>query len=466
MISDRGKGIHHLTLIGQCLLVTASFWGWFLLCQLGSPIIGEAVERYLLYNQFILLGLVIGSTFSRVGAGITSPNFEIASQRAARQLGTMLFYWLLCLVALKDTSVSRAFLFSYIPVAYVLLVATSRYLPPVLGRCIFRHDSRERALLLGPSRKVEKVRRWLEDNPHLGLDVVATLPASERAEGQAAEPTATALARLETTIAKHRVTKLILAEFPLAEVPVRDYADLCERNTVRLLTVTDVDERFGRSVALFEEGGLCFIGLRQEPLEDPLNRFLKRGLDIGISLVVVVFLLPICCVVVWCLQRLQSPGPLFFRQNRPGYYNRHFQILKFRTMHCGNPDENRLATAADPRVFTAGKWLRKSSVDELPQFWNVLCGDMSVVGPRPHLIAHNELFLRFNNKAYVRYFVKPGITGLAQVQGMRGQMDSPEEVVRRVEADIRYLETWSIWKDCALILRTVRQVVLPHAKAI
>jgi putative colanic acid biosynthesis UDP-glucose lipid carrier transferase len=135
-------------------------------------------------------------------------------------------------------------------------------------------------------------------------------------------------------------------------------------------------------------------------------------------------------------------------------------------MHIGNQDENRLPNATDPRVFAAGRWLRKLSVDELPQFWNVLLGDMSVVGPRPHLIAHNELFVRFNNKAYVRFFVKPGITGLAQVQGMRGMMDTPEEVARRVEADIRYLETWSFSKDCFLIFRTAIQMIIPPKKAL
>jgi lipopolysaccharide/colanic/teichoic acid biosynthesis glycosyltransferase len=235
---------------------------------------------------------------------------------------------------------------------------------------------------------------------------------------------------------------------------------------VRFLAVNDLDDRFGHPVTQYEDQGLYLIGLREEPLENPFNRATKRLLDIAISLPVVVFILPILTAIVWLCQRVQSSGPIFYLQARPGSHNRPFNILKYRTLHVDNPDVNRLPAAGDRRLYPAGRLMRKRSLDELPQFLNVLRGDMSVVGPRPHLWAHNDLFPTIFNKAYVRSFVKPGITGLAQVRGLRGQMRCEEDVVRRMQADIHYLENWSFWLDCWLILRTALQLVFPLRTAV
>jgi putative colanic acid biosynthesis UDP-glucose lipid carrier transferase len=244
------------------------------------------------------------------------------------------------------------------------------------------------------------------------------------------------------------------------------YTNLCEARGIRLLVVADLDEIFDHPVAVFEEQGLCLISLREEPLQNPISRFFKRCLDIAVSSFVLLFVLPICSLVVWCMQRLQSPGPLFYLQTRPGSQNCPFNIYKFRTLHVGNPDVNRLPGPEDPRVYPAGRLFRKFSVDEIPQFWNVLRGDMSVVGPRPHLTADNERFPRLFNKAYVRAYVKPGITGLAQARGFRGAARTPEEIVRRIESDIEYLENWSFSLDCWLILRTALQMVIPPKSAV
>jgi putative colanic acid biosysnthesis UDP-glucose lipid carrier transferase len=170
---------------------------------------------------------------------------------------------------------------------------------------------------------------------------------------------------------------------------------------------------------------------------------------------------------VWICQRLHSPGPLLHRQIREGFHKKPFQILKYRTMHVGDPTNDRLPSSKDdPRLFPGSGFLRKTSLDEMPQFWNVLLGDMSVVGPRPHLMSYNQQYQRVFCKAYVRTFVKPGITGLAQARGFRGDAKTSEEVVHRMKSDIEYLENWSFWLDCALILRTALHVVLPPKTAL
>ncbi len=233
----------------------------------------------------------------------------------------------------------------------------------------------------------------------------------------------------------------------------------------RLLVLSNVDELFRHPVNIVDEDGLKFFTFFQEPLESPFNRALKRTLDIAVALPVVLFILPPVSALVWILQRVQSPGPVFFKQSRAGIQNRIFTMIKFRSMHAVNPSETRAATRDDGRVFPSGRWLRKFSLDELPQFLNVLRGEMSVVGPRPHMIEHNDEFARVMNNYHVRAFVKPGVTGLAQVRGFRGETKTVGDIATRLQSDMVYLENWSPVLDCAIILRTVWQMFFPPAKA-
>jgi lipopolysaccharide/colanic/teichoic acid biosynthesis glycosyltransferase len=187
--------------------------------------------------------------------------------------------------------------------------------------------------------------------------------------------------------------------------------------------------------------------------------------DLFVACVAVFLVLPWLCVVVWVLHRLQSPGPLFFRQQRSGLAGQKFEIFKFRTMHMGTVDDSRQASEQDSRIFASGRWLRKTSLDELPQFLNVLFGEMSVVGPRPHLPEHNNRWARLLNAYNVRSVVKPGLTGLAQVRGMRGEAKSDEDIVRRIESDLEYIENYSPLVDVVIVAQTAWQVFFPQKTA-
>jgi putative colanic acid biosynthesis UDP-glucose lipid carrier transferase len=152
-------------------------------------------------------------------------------------------------------------------------------------------------------------------------------------------------------------------------------------------------------------------------------------------------------------------------QIRAGLQNRRFPIYKFRTMRSDNSELERQAQDGDERVYPIGKWLRKLSIDEVPQFWNVLRGEMSIVGPRPHLIEHNNQFSQLMANYHVRTFVKPGITGLAQVRGFRGEARDHSDIEKRVACDIEYLENWNLSLECGIILRTCLQLVAPPPTA-
>jgi lipopolysaccharide/colanic/teichoic acid biosynthesis glycosyltransferase len=216
------------------------------------------------------------------------------------------------------------------------------------------------------------------------------------------------------------------------------------------------------------EGGHQFYSLQQEPLEDPFNRILKRLLDIVIALPIVLFVLPPLSVWVWLMQRLQAPGRLFFVRNRTGHGQREFAMLKFRSMYDAAKDpkiEVQQARRGDDRTYPFGRFIRKTSLDEFPQFINVLKGDMSVVGPRPHLVAHDVDFNSQMKGYRTRFFVKPGITGLAQCNGFRGEITDHELLVRRIRLDVTYVAEWSIWLDLVIIGKTARQVLFPPKTA-
>jgi putative colanic acid biosynthesis UDP-glucose lipid carrier transferase len=193
------------------------------------------------------------------------------------------------------------------------------------------------------------------------------------------------------------------------------------------------------------------------PLEEPLNRLLKRVFDIVVSVIALTLtalLFPVVAIVI----KVQSPGPLLFRQRRTGMDGKDFWCLKFRSMHV-NADSDRVqATKDDPRKYPFGNFMRKTNIDELPQFWNVLRGDMSIVGPRPHMLAHTEQYSALISKYMVRHFVKPGVTGWAQVTGFRGETSELWQMEGRVERDIYYIQHWSVWLDLRIIWMTVKTI--------
>lgn len=209
--------------------------------------------------------------------------------------------------------------------------------------------------------------------------------------------------------------------------------------------------------------GICVLNLASKPL-DGWGSVVKAIEDKAVALLALFFLLPIFLVTAIAI-KLDSPGPILFRQMRYAFNNKLFQVYKFRTMYQEKTDANAetLATKHDPRVTRIGRFLRRSSIDELPQFLNVLKGDMSIVGPRPHAVmakAGGKLYADAVVKYAERHKVKPGITGWAQVNGWRGETDTEEKIRRRVECDIYYMENWSLFLDLQIILRTLL-VVLP-----
>lgn len=233
----------------------------------------------------------------------------------------------------------------------------------------------------------------------------------------------------------------------------------CENHLVHFYSVPNLHNYLHNRVYFNMMGNVPYLSLRQDPLSRPENKLLKRAFDIVFSLLFLCTLFPIILIIVTIVTKLTMPGPIFFKQKRNGLNDKEFYCYKFRSMKVNKEADTLQATKDDPRKTRWGNIMRKTNIDELPQFINVLLGDMSIVGPRPHMLKHTEEYSKLINKYMVRHFVKPGITGWSQVTGYRGETKELKDMEGRVIGDIWYIEHWSFWLDIYIIYKTVRNAI-------
>lgn len=231
-----------------------------------------------------------------------------------------------------------------------------------------------------------------------------------------------------------------------------------DKHMIPFLFVPALSPYLNRAFEIQPIGSVTVMAVRPNPMNSPLNRVMKRAFDVLFSGILLV-LSPIVYIPVAIAIKTSSRGPVFFKQKRTGYKGREFTCYKFRTMRMNNDSDNRQASKDDPRKTRVGDFLRRTSIDELPQFLNVFRGDMSVVGPRPHMVRHTEEYSRLIDKYMVRHIVKPGITGWAQVNGYRGETRQLWQMEKRVQYDVWYIENWSLLLDLKIAVRTVLNAI-------
>lgn len=233
----------------------------------------------------------------------------------------------------------------------------------------------------------------------------------------------------------------------------------CNTHFIRFYFVPNMDGFPKRRMDFHKMGRVSVLRLHEEPLANPVNKFVKRAFDIIFSGLFLLLLYPWIWIFVSIGIKRSSPGPIYFRQARTGYNGKSFMMYKFRSMHVNTDADKVQATKDDPRKFKFGNFLRKTSIDELPQLINVFLGDMSIIGPRPHMEFHTQMYSELINDYMVRHLVKPGLSGWAQVNGCRGETETVQQMKDRVDHDIWYIENWSLLLDFDIIFKTIKQVV-------
>ena len=246
---------------------------------------------------------------------------------------------------------------------------------------------------------------------------------------------------------------------------IKTLVDFCDKYMIRFKIVPDFRGFIFKRVNIDFFDDVPVITLREEPLRDFVNRFLKRIFDFIFSVFVIVFFLSWLYPLIAILIKLSSRGPVLFKQLRSGVNNEEFVCYKFRSMTMNSDSESKQAIQGDRRITKLGTFLRKSSLDEFPQFINVLMGDMSIVGPRPHMLSHTKEYSELIHKYMVRQLVKPGITGIAQVRGYRGETKEIEDMEGRVRLDVWYIENWSLSLDINIVFMTIWNIFKGDEKA-
>jgi putative colanic acid biosysnthesis UDP-glucose lipid carrier transferase len=278
--------------------------------------------------------------------------------------------------------------------------------------------------------------------------------------------------KLDSIISERNIEEVVIALSIYAAHQLDDIIKICNKHAVRVHIIPDYLRFVSKKFQINMIANFPIITVRSEPLAEAHWRFVKRTFDIVFSFFAIILILSWLYPLLFILNRLFSPGPVSFRQDRVGAKDEIFKCYKFRTMYAGSEKSNKYkpTVEGDPRITKIGKFLRKSNIDELPQFINVFKGEMSIVGPRPHPIAFNEIYKEMVEEIKLRSWVNPGITGWAQIHGFRGDVPEYEEnkkrTIKRIEYDLWYIENWSIWLDIQIILTTIWQMIKGDTKGV
>lgn len=269
---------------------------------------------------------------------------------------------------------------------------------------------------------------------------------------------------LNKFVIDNKVDEIYCSLNEISNEKLKELVEFADDNKKAIKFIPDTKEIYSKNLKIDYYELFPVLSLQKTQLHNPFVKGLKRAFDICFSLLVILLLLSWLIPLLALLIKLESKGPVFFKQGRPGMDEEEFFCYKFRSMQVNGFTEKE-ASKNDPRVTKMGKFMRKTSMDELPQFFNVLLGDMSVVGPRPHLWSQNKAYASKIKKYMVRHYVKPGITGLAQVKGFRGEIETEEDMVNRIKLDVFYIENWSLIMDIKIIFQTVFNIFQGEEKA-
>ncbi len=315
-------------------------------------------------------------------------------------------------------------------------------------------------IVVGLNEVSRELVTYFGDNPGFGYRFLGFFDDKKRDS-----PEVLPIIKVKEFVHENKVDIIYVYLPRIQESEMQDLIDFADNNLVKVKIISQFSKLGTRSMSVQNYGNIPVLNISAIPLDNMINRSIKRGFDIVFSAIVLVSIMSWLIPVIGLLIKLESNGPVFFKQQRNGLNNRKFLIYKFRTMVV-HADHNVVqAKKHDSRITRLGAILRKTSIDELPQFVNVFLGDMSVVGPRPHAVKHNEEYRPKIDRFVQRHAVKPGITGLAQAKGFRGETSELNDMVNRVKLDRFYIKNWSLILDIKIILLTVISIVKGSEKA-
>jgi len=415
------------------------------------------VQNYELILVLVNLGYILSFAMIRVDfSNVKQLHLPHLIRRNIIKLAITGLIIMSCLFFLKvSEEVSRMFLGSFFVIACVLMTCTQWVTRKLLTFSIRQTVSK--GIILGAGTIGQKVFDEMLRNVYHGVFILGFFDDNPNKNNK---DVIGSIEEAKDYIIANKVTYVFCTLPRSAEEKIKDFIKFCESNVINFHIVHGFEYHNPGGVPIVEHlGHMPVFVLRNLPLSYLHNAFIKRVVDVLLSSFAILILFPILFPVLSILIKLSSPGPIFFKQKRTGRRGYEFYCYKFRTMRCSADAHTKQATANDDRKTKIGDILRRTSLDELPQLINVFIGNMSLVGPRPHMLKHTDEYSPKVDKYMVRHFVKPGITGLAQVTGFRGETKNVELMEKRVLADIIYVESWSLKLDFQIMFKTVMVIL-------
>lgn len=316
-------------------------------------------------------------------------------------------------------------------------------------------------IIIGSNKSVKQLTDFFREHPELGYRITGFFCDKLTANPMYLGNISAAFEYLE----HHEVDEIYCSLSELSKNQIEDFIHYADNHLIVLKLLPDTKDVYTAKLVVEYYDYIPILSLRNIPIDSHVNQFFKRLFDIVFSLFVIVFLLSWLTPLLFMLVKIETRGPVFFKQMRDGINGSRFVCYKYRSMVINENSEDIPCTKHDERITKVGRFLRKTSMDELPQFFNVFLGDMSVVGPRPHMLSQTRKYAKIVDKFMVRHFAKPGITGLAQVKGYRGEVKKNEDMEFRIKLDIFYIENWSFMLDLKIIGQTIINILKGEEKA-
>lgn len=413
-------------------------------------------EVCFLSNIFWVLLLLYKGSYRLV----RTESIETILYRTIRMLMVHTAIIAIFIVVLKYEDVSRLRMVYFYSIFFVFLVSSRIIFMKILKYIRSIGYNFRKVIIVGANSMGERMNRILSKDLNYGYKVMGFFD-DDRDDTVLMAPFLGKISEIEQYLSVNKINEMYVALHIDKIKIINQLTNMCERYMVRIRYIPDFQQYTKASrvqISFYGNGNVPVLMLRKEPLEINLNRIIKNFFDFFFSLFVIVFMFSWLFPILFVLIKLNSKGPVFFVQKRTGRDNVPFNCYKFRTMYVNDGADTVQARKNDSRVTKIGSILRRTSMDELPQFFNVLSGKMSVVGPRPHMLLHTEQYSELIDNFLVRHYAKPGITGWAQVNGFRGETKEIGDMEGRVEHDIWYIENWSFLLDLKIIWKTVSNV--------
>ena len=438
----------------------------YLLCQFifSKGINYQLIDAYIMYWTISNAIWLVLSFFLRTYSEKVIMNFQTFIKRTIQVYLLWIIFIMFYLYFTRELVISRWYIVSTIG-SFGAGLLINRFIYLGLNRYFRTSDFLvKKVLILGYNETAKKLAKYFEEDG-LNTQLLGYVENEENVRELSNYPI---LSEVKNTlqIAKElNVEEIFSTITPEQNKSIYQLMHQSEKECIRFKIVPNLSLFITRDVHIEYFGDLPILSLRSEPLDDVGNRIKKRTLDIVVSLFAIVFilswLLPLLGLLIW----IESGSPIFFKQLRTGKNKKPFLCWKLRSMSSNADADLVQATKDDMRVTRIGKFLRKTSLDEFPQFINVFRGEMSLVGPRPHMVKHTSDYSKIVDEYMIRQFIKPGITGWAQVNGFRGEITNPEQIQMRVNKDVWYLENWTLWLDIQILFLTVYHVFIGDKKA-